>query len=306
MLSNTQINNKIKRGFTLVELLVVISIIAMLLSILLPSLQKARDAARGTVCGARQKQLGLGLMAYAENFDGYIPPYSTKFKKGAQKGEPEGLWISNDGKRRYPNLKVEEEYWYAILYVTKGLEDRDVFFCPGSIPNNNSGNKDIQKQNLEKTVSAWTLGLREWNPPAPNGELAYVYDRAPRKLSSIQRPSEFFLLSDSVCLDMGTRYTARGHKYGQIYVIGHQTKEYYSFSGIHLRHGNKAGAIFADGHVSRQDYAYWCNLQRAGNPEEKYHMVKGGYNVIDQKIKGYWKLADENNYTGEPVYTKFR
>jgi prepilin-type N-terminal cleavage/methylation domain-containing protein len=56
-----------KKAFTLVELLVVISIIAMLLAILLPSLQKARDNAKATVCKSNMKQISLATALYLEN-----------------------------------------------------------------------------------------------------------------------------------------------------------------------------------------------------------------------------------------------
>lgn len=54
-----------KKAFTLVELLVVVSIIAMLLGILLPSLSKARAVAQQTICLTNSRQMGKGLLLYA-------------------------------------------------------------------------------------------------------------------------------------------------------------------------------------------------------------------------------------------------
>jgi prepilin-type N-terminal cleavage/methylation domain-containing protein len=62
-----------RRGFTLIELLVVIAIIAILISILLPSLGKARLAAKTTVCGSRLHQIGLGLSTYLNDFKDALP-----------------------------------------------------------------------------------------------------------------------------------------------------------------------------------------------------------------------------------------
>jgi len=67
------------RGFTLVELLVVISIIALLMAVLLPALSKARTQAKRIVCLSGLKQLVLGWMSYAENND-------TKIVNGGQAG----------------------------------------------------------------------------------------------------------------------------------------------------------------------------------------------------------------------------
>ncbi len=62
-----------KRGFTLVELLVVIAVIALLLSILMPVLRKAKDGAMRILCGNHIKNLMLGMMMYADTHNNKIP-----------------------------------------------------------------------------------------------------------------------------------------------------------------------------------------------------------------------------------------
>lgn len=62
-----------RTGFTLIELLVVIAIIAILAAILFPVFARAREKARQTSCLSNLKQLGLGAMMYAQDYDGRVP-----------------------------------------------------------------------------------------------------------------------------------------------------------------------------------------------------------------------------------------
>jgi prepilin-type N-terminal cleavage/methylation domain-containing protein len=73
-------------GFTLIELLVVVAIIAILVALLLPALAGARRAARLTACSANLRQIGIGLITYADDYKGVLPRMNVSISRRPSDG----------------------------------------------------------------------------------------------------------------------------------------------------------------------------------------------------------------------------
>jgi len=69
----SRLPDSLRPAFTLIELLVVIAIIALLVSILVPALTRARESAKRTVCGSNMRQIGQAFVQYAEDYEGWFP-----------------------------------------------------------------------------------------------------------------------------------------------------------------------------------------------------------------------------------------
>jgi prepilin-type N-terminal cleavage/methylation domain-containing protein len=64
---------KKRTGFTLIELLVVVAIISVLIALLLPALGSAREQAKTIQCAANMKQMGMAIISYSQDYNGWMP-----------------------------------------------------------------------------------------------------------------------------------------------------------------------------------------------------------------------------------------
>lgn len=104
------------------ELLVVISIIALLLSILLPSLNKAKELAKRAVCASGLKQIGTGVMVYAQSNNDKIPMTEPRVE--------DYPWRSYKVYEMDTNGDISKSFGFAYLFDSKIIEIAEVFYCP--------------------------------------------------------------------------------------------------------------------------------------------------------------------------------
>jgi len=137
-------------GFTLIELLVVIAIIAILAAMLLPALAAAKERARRASCVNNLHQLGISIINYSDDNNGYMPP--LKWRDGNPQYPYEMF--------RYSPVNVTPPtfdpsggpYNLGTLWSVKTLEAGKTFYCPGD---NRGDNTDYEFYNQKRP---WPFG----------------------------------------------------------------------------------------------------------------------------------------------------
>jgi len=160
------------KAFTLIELLVVVAIIALLISILLPSLSRARAQARTTICLSRIAQLGKAFLMYADDYEDAFPFTSTMHENVSQGPNAIETWLGDWQQFEDPQLAINtvaknpEEDWagYADVVVKGGTlfsytRFENLYLCP-----------DFERKiSPDKTHNAWNytraLWGRRWRTP---------------------------------------------------------------------------------------------------------------------------------------------
>src|SRR5688500_14422498 len=269
-------------GFTLVELLVVIGIIALLISVLLPALQKARESANAAVCLSNLRQMGNAWAMYVSENKGRLPHY---------------IWspsqIPNASTMSAESVKdiVWHGYWYGMLSDYK--VQTSTMLCPSAqepVPFNLNGSKGfgtrsnswsgqwqtgstavgirLDRINLnltnDSTKGGYRIGSYEFNrnvsagtprrtAPSPTSSSASAFGT---NISSLKPSTEVPVFFDSVWVDgndfpNGTPSAppAAPPNLTGAAAAGVQDVDHWRF--LINRHGRAINVAFADGHAAR-------------------------------------------------------
>ncbi len=158
-----------RHGFTLIELLVVIAIIAILAAILFPVFARAREKARSASCQSNVKQIVLGLLMYASDYDGRI--MSPRMKT-----------IDSNGKCNPP-------YWTWAMALQPYVKNQQLFDCPTLAPGWSENNGTTQFD-----VPSHSVSMN--NRFCGSGALAHWC-----KIDRLSAPSDQIVISDGMNVD---------------------------------------------------------------------------------------------------------
>ena len=228
-----------RNAFTLIELLVVIAIIAILASMLLPALARAKAKAQGIKCVGNLRQLQLCWQMYPDDNGDRLPPQNPGVASDGNMSLQSGSWILGDVLLDLTSSNIE----HGVLFPYNGSVA--IYHCPAD-KSTVTGHKGLLR--TRSYSLNWYLGTKA--PPE-------IHDpRIRLRFSELVSPSQIyaFIDEDELSINDGTFFSPEG--YGR---WGDQPA---------IRHSLGANLSYADGHVEPKRWRSPYTLGKPSNKED--------------------------------------
>lgn len=215
-------------GFTLVELLVVVSIIAVLVALLLPALGSARASANASVCLSNQRQTTTALINYAAENKGLLMPYAKRIDA------TDVQWWFGVGPASGTDRPLDKTKGPLAHYL--GDDINDALACP-DFPADDPA--FVAKFNQRSAHFGYN-GAIHW--PAEALTAVPAFQKPPRRIDDFDLPTNVFAFADALHQDFTTTEFYEPH------TVSYR-KPGATTGTAHFRHANKANAAMLDGHA---------------------------------------------------------
>ncbi len=166
------------RAFTLIEMLVTISIIGILAALLLPALNKAKVQAKGVACLNNLRQMQMSWQMYVSDHDGRVPPNESRFN-GQYWRSTTNSWIGNSSALADMDITTIET---GLMFKYDYLRNPASYHCPSD-------------KSLTTTTPAVTR-LRSYSMSGAFGGRTNEEQKIVRRLSEVRDPTKVFVFVD--------------------------------------------------------------------------------------------------------------
>lgn len=169
------------RGFTLIEILVVLGIIVLLSSILLPAMGRARESGRRTACTSNMRQLGMAFLQYVQDANERLPiAYDGQYGPGKT-----GAWTYYSVFGNATDKPVFDPTQGSLFSYVRAAA---IYICPSDTEGRTSGQSYAANSCVFRKVAS---GAGECSANAADGDC-----RIGKRLTSFRAPAEWMLLNE--------------------------------------------------------------------------------------------------------------